>query len=179
MEVLEAISRRHSYRGPFKDQPVSRQDLQRIIQAGLQAPSAKNLQTTTFVAVDAPHLLEQIRAMSPNNQAMHTAQAYIACVMERAPLLTAGARHYQIEDCAAAVQTMLLAIASLGYASVWIDGWLRSENRADTIGKLLGVPPGKIIRVLLPIGVALEQHTQPEKLPFSRRAWFNQYGNDK
>ncbi|MCK4343353.1 MAG: nitroreductase family protein [Phycisphaerae bacterium] len=52
MDVFEAIAKRHSYRGPFKDQPVPRADLQRIVQAGLQAPSGKNAQTTTFVIVD-------------------------------------------------------------------------------------------------------------------------------
>ena len=38
---------------------------------------------------------------------------------------------------------MLLAITALGYATVWIDGALRAEDRAQRIGQLLGVPPNK------------------------------------
>ena len=54
MDVFEAIAKRHSYRGPFKDQPISREDLRRIVQAGIQAPSGGNRQTTTFVIADDP-----------------------------------------------------------------------------------------------------------------------------
>ena len=46
MDVFEAIARRHSYRESFRDEPVPRADLRRIVQAGLQAPSGKNAQTS-------------------------------------------------------------------------------------------------------------------------------------
>ena len=59
---------------------------------------------------------------------------------------------------------------------MWIDGWLRVEGRAEKIGKLLGLPEGKIIRVLLPVGVPAEVYKRPEKKPFEERAWFNRYG---
>ena len=71
---------------------------------------------------------------------------------------------------------MLLAITALGYGSVWIDGWLRTEGRAGKIGELLGLPQNKYIRVLLPVGVPCETYKQPEKKAFSVRAWFNRYG---
>ena len=80
------------------------------------------------------------------------------------------------EDCAAAAQNMLLAITALGYAGVWLDGALRVNNVAEQVGQLLGVPPGKTVRILLPIGVAAEPGAQREKLPFEQRAWFNRYG---
>ena len=62
MDVFEAIAKRHSYRGPYEDRPVPRDDLRRIVQAGLQAPSGKNMQTTRFVIVDEPELVRQIKA---------------------------------------------------------------------------------------------------------------------
>ena len=37
MDVFEAIARRYSYRGAFTDQPVPRDDLRKIVQAGIQA----------------------------------------------------------------------------------------------------------------------------------------------
>jgi hypothetical protein len=41
---------------------------------------------------------------------------------------------------------------------------------------MLGLPAGKTIRVLLPIGVPAETWPQKEKMPFEERAWFNAYG---
>ena len=176
MDVLEAIAKRHSYRGPFRDQPVPRSDLQRIVQAGLQAPSGKNAQTTRFVIVDDADLVRKIAGMRDANKAIQQAKAFIACIIDVKPEAVYEGHAFQVEDCAAAVENMLLAVTALGYATVWIDGWLRVENRADTIGDLLGLPEGKIIRVILPIGVPIEAWPQKEKMPFAARAWFNRYG---
>ena len=176
MDVFEAIAKRHSYRGPYRQRPIPRPDLRRIVQAGLQAPSGRNAQTTRFVIVDDANLLGQIRAMHASNLAMQHAQAFIACIVDRQPEAVYEGHSFQIEDCAAAVENMVLAITALGYASVWVDGWLRLEQRADRISQILGLPPGKIVRVILPIGVPTEAWTQKEKSPFEQRAWFNLYG---
>lgn len=45
MDLFTAIAQRHSYRGPFTDQAIPREDLQQIVQAGIVAPSGKNEQT--------------------------------------------------------------------------------------------------------------------------------------
>ncbi|MGD8454556.1 MAG: nitroreductase family protein [Phycisphaerae bacterium] len=176
MDVFEAIGKRHSYRGPFQEQAVRREDLRRIVQAGLQAPSGKNAQTTRFVIVDEPELLRKIGALHASNVAVQQARAMIACIVDQQPVAVYESHHFQIEDCAAAVENMLLAVTALGYATVWIDGWLRTGGRAEQIGQMLGLPAGKVIRVLLPIGVPAETGPRKEKLPFEQRAWFNAYG---
>jgi nitroreductase len=61
MDLFDAIARRHCYRGAYLPQPVSREDLRKIVQAGLDAPSGKNGQTTTFVVVDDEAILSKIR----------------------------------------------------------------------------------------------------------------------
>lgn len=176
MDVFEAIRRRHSYRGTFRDRPVQREDLKRIVQAALQAPSGKNAQTTTFVIVDDPELVKQIGTMHTGNKAMQQAGAMIACIVDKIPEPVYKGHSFQVEDCAAAVENMLLTVTALGYATVWIDGWLRAEGHAAAIGRLLGLPEGKVVRVLLPIGVPDEESRQPEKKPFQERAWFNRFG---
>ena len=65
---------------------------------------------------------------------------------------------------------------ALGYASVWLDGALRAEDRAARIGRLLGVPAGRTVRILLPLGVPAEPGQQQGKTPLRPRAWFNRYG---
>jgi len=173
MDVFEAIEKRHSYRGVFADTPVAREDLRKIVQAGIRAPSACNAQIATFVIVDDPELLRQIAAIL-DRPVCNTARAMIACIEDPRPIYKGIA--FSAEDCAASVENMLLAITALGYATVWLDGVLRRDNIAKMINELLGVPPDKSIRVLLPIGVAAEPGKQMEKLPWEQRAWFNKYG---
>jgi nitroreductase len=98
----------------------------------------------------------------------------IACVIDPRPVLNEIS--FAVEDCAAAVENMLLAVTALGYATVWLDGVLRSEDKAARVARLLGVPEDKAVRILLPLGVPAEPGTQKEKLPFEKRAWFNRYG---
>ena len=173
MDLFDAIQKRYSYRGEFTDAPVSRADLEKIVQAGIQAPTGKNEQVTTFVIVDDPKLLAQITEIV-NKPVCRTAQAMIVCATDPRPIL--ADMSFAVEDCAAAVENMLLAVTALGYASVWIDGALRVENRAARIGQILGVPSDHDVRILLPIGVAAEPGRQKEKLPFHQRAGFNRHG---
>ncbi len=172
MELFETIAKRYSYRDRFTDAPVPREDLERIVQAGIQAPSAKNEQVATFVIVDDPALLGQI-AEIVDKPVCRSAKAIIACITDPRPVFSEIS--FAVEDCAAAVENMLLAITALGYSSVWLDGALRSEDRAGRIGRLLDVPPDRTVRILLPIGVAEQPGVQREKLPFQQRAWFNRH----
>jgi len=174
MDLFEAISRRYSYRGEFTNKPITRDDLKKIVQAGIQAPSAKNEQVASFVIVDDPQLLTQI-AEIVDRPVCKTARAMIACVADPRPVL--GDLSFAAEDCAAAVENILLAVTALGYATVWLDGVLRAGDKAARIGRLLGVPEAKIVRILLPLGVAAQPGTQKERLPFHERAWFNRYGS--
>ena len=173
MELFEAISKRYSYRGDFSDAAVSREDLKKIVQAGIQAPSACNQQVTSFVIVDDADLLAEI-AQIVGRPVCKTAKAMIVCIADPRPVFKDIG--FSVEDTSAAVENMMLAITALGYATVWLDGVLRVDDVARRIGKLLGVPAGQSVRILLPIGVAAVPGRQLEKMPFDRRAWFNRYG---
>lgn len=173
MDVFEAVKKRYSYRGEFTETPVPRSDLEKIVQAGIQAPSGCNEQVVSFVIIDDPQLLAQIARIIVKPVCVN-ARAMIACVADPRPVY--NSLSFAVEDCAAAVENMLLAITALGYATVWLDGALRTENRAARVGGLIGVPPDKVVRIILPIGVPSEPGTQREKLPFNRRAWFNRWG---
>jgi nitroreductase len=173
MDLFDAISNRYSYRGRFTDALVPRCDLENIARAGIQAPSACNQQIASFVIVDDLALLEQI-AQIVSKPVCHSAKAMIACVADPRPVY--ANLSFAAEDCAAAVENMLLAITALGYATVWLDGVLRMEDRAARIGRLLGVPAEQTVRILLPIGVPAEPGEQRERFAFDQRAWFNRYG---
>ena len=169
MDLFDAIAKRHSYRGEYKKQPVPREDLRKIVQAGIVAPSGCNAQSTTFVIVDDAAVMEQVRQIVPVKS-----PAAIVCVVDPSPVYKGTS--FEKEDCAAAVENMLLAVTALGYATVWLDGVLRTEGKAEKLAQVLGVPKGKHVQILLPIGVPAEQGTQREKKAFGERAWFNVYG---
>ena len=173
MDLFEAVRRRHSYRNDFKATPIPREHLREIVEAGIKAPSAANEQVTSFVIVDDPSLLAEMTQII-DRPVCNTARAMIACVSDPRPVHRGVS--YAVEDCAASVENMLLAITALGYATVWLDGVLRTDDKIPRLGQLLGVPEGRSIRVVLPLGVPAEQLSQKEKLPFEKRAWFNRFG---
>jgi nitroreductase len=176
MDFFETVKKRYSYRGLFKDEIVPEKVLKQIVQAGLDAPSGKNMQTTSFVIVTDQHLLSKIGSMH-TMKAMNTMKALIVCITDKEAEAVYEGHSFQIEDCAAAVENILLAVSSLGYGSVWIDGWLRVKNRSADISNILGIPDSKTIRVILPVGIPVEEGPKKEKLPFEERAWFNTYKN--
>jgi nitroreductase len=171
MDVLEAIERRHSYRGAFVPRRVPRTDLERIVAAGIRAPSGYNGQSTSFVIVDDADLLAKIAEIT-GSALIGGAPAAVVVVMNPGAPPDKFPR-FGVQDYAAAVENMLLAVTALGYATVWLDGLLRREDRAAKVGALLGVPGSREVCVVLPVGVPVEQGTQREKQPFSERAWFN------
>lgn len=176
MELFEAIAKRHSYRGEFTEDPVTNDQLKKIVQAAIQAPSGKNMQTTTFGIIQDKGLVKKIQQMHPKNPAMQTAQAYIVCIFDKQPETVYEGMSFQVEDCAAATENMLLAITDLGLATVWIDGWLRVENRAQKVAKIINLTDDKIVRIILPVGKPKEAKKQAPKKPFQQRAFFDTYG---
>jgi nitroreductase len=174
MNTLEAVKSRTSYRGSYKDTPVPREDLVKIMEAGLAAPSGCNTQTTSLIAVDAPELLEKLRQVIQSE--LSGAPAMICVLTQAIPAYRDKCFH--VQDYSAAIQNMLLAAVELGYQSCWVEGHITD---ADKIGRqmagILGVPAGYDLVCFLPVGIAGQPLSYVEKKPFGERAWFNGYRN--
>ena len=171
MNTLETIAARHSYRGLYQDIPVPREHLKMILEAGCAAPSGCNKQTTSFIAVDDPELMEKLFTVITRGLGK-TAPAMI-CILTR-KIIAYRDRTYYVQDYAAAIQNMLLAIEDLGYASCWVEGHITDVDRiGDKMAAILGVPEGYELICYLPVGIAAEEVKVVEKKPFEERAWFN------
>ena len=174
MKTLEAIAARHSYRGKFLSDPVPREHLKLILEAGYHAPSGCNKQTTSFLAVDDPEVLKKLHAVI-DPPVGETVPAMI-CVLTR-KIIAYRDRTYYIQDYAAAIQNMLLAITELGYASCWIEGHITDVDRiGDKMAAILGVPEEYELICFLPVGIPAEEIKAPKKQTFESRAWFNGFG---
>ena len=176
MNTFEAISARHSYRGKYKSTPVPREDLVKIMQAGLAAPSGCNKQTTSLIAVDDPIVLDKLRAVI-DPPVGETAPAIICVLTQR--IFAYRDKCFAVQDYAAAIQNMLLAIVELGYQSCWYEGHITDDDRiGDQMAKILGVPDDYELVCFLPVGVAKTAPVPPKKKGFDQRAWFNGFPED-
>ncbi len=173
MDLLTLISQRHSYRRKYRPDPVPREHLTAIMEAGLAAPSGCNKQTTSLIAVDDPETLKALRAVI-DPPAGETAPAMI-CVLTRR-IIAYRDRCFAVQDYAAAIENMLLAITALGYQSCWYEGHITDADRiGEKMARVLGVPEGYELVCFLPVGIGAEEPKPPRKKPFGERAWFNAF----
>ena len=173
-DIKEAIFTRRSYRGDYLPIPVPREDLTAILEAGLAAPSGCNKQTTSLIAVDEPELLKRVLGVIEPPVAQ-TAPAVICVLTQR--INAYRDKCFAVQDYAAAIENMLLAMVGLGYESCWYEGHITDDDRiCDRIAQVLKVPEGYDLVALLPVGKGAKTPKPPVKKPFSDRAWFNGFG---
>ena len=173
MDTMQAIRERKSYRGPFLETPIPREDLKEIAEAGFLAPSGCNTQTTKFIAVDDPKLARKLAEIYGFDWAK-TAPAAILVLSQK--LQARNGAYYDVEDFSAAAENILLAVTAKGYATTWIQGQIDYEGKAEKMGELLGVPEGMTVEIYLPIGIPAQETKPPKKQAFEERVWFNHYG---
>lgn len=174
MELFDAIAARHCYRGMYRPQPVPREDLRKILAAGLEAPSGCNLQTPRLVAVDDPAVLARLGDIL--GKANFASAPAAVCVFGEAKPAFRGAT-YWVQDYAAAIQNMLLALTALGYVSCWVEGQVTADPEVSRrMAAELGAPENFRMVAFLPVGVPASPVTPPQKMPFGDRAWFNGFG---
>ena len=154
MDALDAIYARRSIR-KFKDRPVPRDVLERILEATVQAPSGKNKQPWRFIVVERPQdRAEMMRVMRtgiekareagwPLGSCEHTAavmdQAPVTVFVFNGPSVDYGEHESGIVDVQSiggAVQTMLLAAIAEGLGSLWIcDVFYATDELSEWLGR--------------------------------------------
>lgn len=177
MDILSVIKNRTSYRGKYKNTPVPRGDLIKILEAGAAAPSGCNKQTVSFIAVDDEKLLGELKSLIVPSVA-ETAPCFILVLTRK--IFAYRDKCFNVQDYSAAIENMLLAIKALGYESCWYEGHITDDD--DIAGKLakhMGVPDEYKIVCILPVGKADGEITRVSKKPLESRAWFNGFGADK
>jgi len=150
MDALEAIRKRRSVRD-YTGEPIPREDLETIVDAGRLAASGNNKQPWDFVVVTERELIEQLKVAS---LWMEKAAAIIAVVLD-------PSSRWWREDGSAAVENMLIAATALGYGSCWLQGY--TMPREEEFKTLLGIPGEKRLLTLVPIGVPVRWPAKDKK----------------
>lgn len=149
-EVLEVIHSRKSVRH-FTNKPVSKQQLEVILRAGMAAPTAVNRQPWAFYVVTERAILDTLAEQLPYAKMLFEAQAAIIVCgdMEKAGNLVD--KGYWVQDCSAATQNILLAAESIGLGAVWTAAY-PYDDRTEAVIKTLNLPKKHIPLNVIPIG---------------------------
>ena len=171
MDFFDVALERFSYRGMYLPTPVPRDNLRKIMEVGLAAPSGCNKQTTSLIGIDDESLIKSIGTLLNKPHFASTPAAI--CVLTQ-PIIAYGNSRFNVQDYSAAIQNMLLAITALGYASCWVEGYITDATDVGSkMAALLHVPDKYQLVAYLPVGIPAQSAKRVERKAFEQRAAFN------
>lgn len=127
-KIIDAIYAQRSIRS-YEDREVEKEKLVRLLEAGMAAPSACNMQVWEFVVVTDKNTLSELKKAAQ----IYNAPA-VMLICSNTKNLPWKSEDWKME-CGAAVENMMLAAVSMGLGSVWIG--LFNE---EAVRKLLNIP---------------------------------------
>lgn len=172
MDVFSCIATRHSTR-KFKEEPVPQEVLDKVIEAGRQAPSGKHKNQSRFIVIRKKEVLQELIALvqqefakmevTPENDdnfggAIRAAKKGGYVFMYNSPVLivVANKRDYgnKYADVSCAMQNMMLAANALDLGSCWINQlrWLQDNPVLRGYLQKLGMAEDEEVCASLSIG---------------------------
>ena len=151
MNIWQAIENRHSVRTFDQTREVSSEDVRKIVEAAILAPSGGNCQPWHFVVVRDPSVRAALANAAHGQESLSHASAVIAVCSE--PQRSAayygrrGQDMYALLDAGAASEHILLAATALGLGSCWISAF---EDAA--VRRVLRLPDHLSPTALIAIG---------------------------
>ena len=144
--TLNTIHSRKSVRN-FTGEAVSKEDLQKIVEAGMCAPTGMNRQPWSFVVVSERDMLDKLLEAMPEKKMLAKAgAAIIVCAIPEK-----SSKEMSIIDCSLAGENMLLAVESLGLGGLWTVAY-PDEKVMNSLRTVLGIPDSVIPVNVMPIG---------------------------
>lgn len=141
MDFLEVIKTRRSIR-EYSDKEITKEILERIVDAARFSPTARNVQPWEFVVITNTLTLKKLSELAENGRFLAQAKACIA--------VFCSDTKYYLEDGCAATNNILLSATSLGVGSCWIAG--DKKPYCAEVAKLLSVPQTYKLISLIALG---------------------------
>lgn len=162
--VIETILNRRSIRH-FTDQPIPREMLEALAQAGTYAPSGKNVQSCHFTVVTNQEKIQTLKAQL-GTAAQRENVFFFGFHNPQALILVSNDHNStnSIQDASCAAENILLAATSFGLGSVWLNP-LKVLSDEPSIRQLLnqfGVPETHHVWATIALGWPVKQ---PQALP--------------
>ena len=156
MELIDAMFKRRSSR-KFTEEPVTKEELDRILQAALLAPTSMNRKPCNFMVVERRETLEEL-SRAKNHGAELVAGADKAIVVLAHTMIA----DTWCEDSSIALTYMHLMATDLGLGSCWVQIHLRDKdgvNAEEVVRDILKVDDHYRIAGMLALG---HIESQPE-----------------
>lgn len=145
METWEAITGRRSVR-QFTGEPVSDEQLDRLLEAARWAPSGLNNQPWRFMKLTEGGLIERLSTMTRYRGTVAGAAAVIAVFIDHDEMYD---RTKDLQSAGAAIQNILLAADDMGLGACWLGEVL---NRREDVETLLAVPERMELMAVVALG---------------------------
>ena len=143
MEFDKVIRERQSTR-KFKEEKVSDELINKILEAGVIAPTAKNIQPEIIYVVKSEEGLKKMDDVSPCRY--KAPQVLIVCGDKDKAFQKNGESIYYMDACIVGTHMMLEA-TNVGVDNIWIEMF-----DTDKLIDGLSIPEGLIPVLMLPIG---------------------------
>ncbi len=164
--VIDAILSRRSIR-QYSDKSVSDKDLKTVLEAGIYAPTAMNLQDPLIVAVTRPDIRSRLSDLNALILGTKSDPYYGAPVIVLVFIPNPSSNPNSIQDGSLVLGNMMLAAHALGLASCWINRVKEMFLTPDgeRLKRELGIPTEYVGLGSLALGYA----EGPEPEPKSRK----------
>lgn len=167
-DALAVIHSRKSVRN-FTGEAIAREDLETILRAGMQAPTAVDKRPWAFIVVTDRGTLDTLRDGLPYAKMLGKAGA--AIVVCGIPETAHGQKvEYAVIDGTLASENILLAAEALGLGALWTAAYPYPE-RMEVVRKTLNVPADVIPLNVIPIGHPTGADKPKEKFEREKIHW--------
>jgi nitroreductase len=153
MDFYDVIRKRKSVR-KYKSEPIPDEVLNRVLEAGRIAPSAKNIQPWHFIIIKDKRIKRKVAEASRGQYWMADADMILCgCALEKIAWGRMGGYMSSFAvDLAIALDHIILASANEGLGTCWIGAF---DEKA--VKGILSVPDDVKIVALTPIGYPAEE----------------------
>lgn len=167
-DTFSVIHARKSVRN-FTGAPVSNADLDKIIEAGMAAPTAANMQPWSFIVITERKILDDLASRLPNAKMLTKAGAAIIVCTE--PDKANGkSKDLAIIDASLAGENILLAIEALDLGGVWTAAYPYAD-RMKHVKTVLKIPEEVIPLNVIAIGIPAGHDKPKDKYKKEKIHW--------
>lgn len=159
--VYQNIMSRASVRA-YTDKPVEDEKIEKLLRAGMAAPSAVNIQPWHFIVVKDKATLAKIAEVAPNASMAKDAPLAIVVCGDLTNEKEGIVREFWSQDASAATENILLQAHSMGLGAVW-TGTYPDNKRCDAVAALLHLPESVIPFATIVIGYPKGETTPKDK----------------
>jgi len=165
MSFIDTVLSRRSIRR-YEKQDIPKDVLDKILEAGRQAPSAGNKQPWHFIVLSDYDIKEKLSHGKWNTFVKDSAITIVGCGY----IGDEYGRKWSTVDISIALQNMVIAAWGLGIGSCWIGDFKEAEVKS-----LLNIPEDRKVIALVTFGYPAEMIESRQKKPIDEIVSYNKF----